>query len=117
MTEQQKKRVEILPPDDKDDETCCTFVLHDEDHTLGNSLRYMIMKNPDVDFCGYSVPHPSENKINLRIQTKGAPALEVLKKGLKDLSDVCSHVLVTFEAAVEEYKANHEDETEMDTAS
>lgn len=21
-----------------------TFVLHDEDHTLGNSLRYMIMK-------------------------------------------------------------------------
>lgn len=26
------------------DEGCVTFVLHDEDHTLGNSLRYMIMK-------------------------------------------------------------------------
>lgn len=26
------------------DEGCVTFVMHDEDHTLGNSLRYMIMK-------------------------------------------------------------------------
>lgn len=25
----------------------------------------------DVTFCGYSVPHPSESKINLRIQTNG----------------------------------------------
>ena len=33
-----------LPSEDKDDETVCTFVLRDEDHTLGNSLRYMIMK-------------------------------------------------------------------------
>lgn len=26
------------------DEGCVTFVMHDEDHTLGNSLRYMVMK-------------------------------------------------------------------------
>lgn len=26
------------------DDGCVTFVLHDEDHTLGNALRYMIMK-------------------------------------------------------------------------
>lgn len=80
-----------LTLDDPDDSTCMTFVLHDEDHTLGNALRYMIMKkyvrslsrdwsctrpltlpnSPDVTFCGYSVPHPSESKINLRIQTSG----------------------------------------------
>jgi DNA-directed RNA polymerase subunit L len=30
------------------------------------------MKNPDVEFCGYSIPHPSEAKLNLRIQTYGA---------------------------------------------
>lgn len=29
---------------DGTDGSCITFVLHDEDHTLGNSLRYMIMK-------------------------------------------------------------------------
>lgn len=25
----------------------------------------------DVDFCGYSIPHPSEAKMNVRIQTTG----------------------------------------------
>ena len=33
-----------MPTGDPDDETCTTFVLHEEDHTLGNSLRYIIMK-------------------------------------------------------------------------
>jgi len=27
--------------------------------------------SPDVEFCGYSIPHPAENKINFRIQTRG----------------------------------------------
>ena len=27
--------------------------------------------SPDVSFVGYSITHPSENKINLRIQTTG----------------------------------------------
>ena len=31
----------------------------------------LICCSPNVVFCGYSVPHPSENKINLRIQTNG----------------------------------------------
>ncbi|KAH9072876.1 hypothetical protein EDB83DRAFT_2359642 [Lactarius deliciosus] len=28
----------------------------------------MLMKNPKVEFCGYSAPHPSENHIQVRIQ-------------------------------------------------
>lgn len=43
----------------------------DEDHTLGNALRHVLMQNKEVDFCGYSVPHPSEPKMNLRLQTTG----------------------------------------------
>lgn len=43
----------------------------DEDHTLGNALRHVLMQNAEVDFCGYSVPHPSEPKMNLRLQTTG----------------------------------------------
>ncbi|KAK7097920.1 DNA-directed RNA polymerases I and III subunit RPAC2-like [Littorina saxatilis] len=108
MADKKKQKIEVLPSEDKEDETVSTFVLHDEDHTLGNSLRYIIMKNPDVQFCGYSVPHPTENNIHLRIQTHDdTTALDVLKKGLRDLSDVCSHVLTTFQAEVDEYKASH----------
>uniref|UniRef100_A0A8C4QQA3 DNA-directed RNA polymerases I and III subunit RPAC2 n=1 Tax=Eptatretus burgeri TaxID=7764 RepID=A0A8C4QQA3_EPTBU len=79
------------------DETCVTFVLHEQDHTLGNALRYMIMKNPEVVFCGYSITHPSEDKINLRIQTKGVPAIDSFRRGLCELTTVCEHVLATFE--------------------
>ncbi|XP_025085110.1 DNA-directed RNA polymerases I and III subunit RPAC2-like [Pomacea canaliculata] len=113
MTDKKKPRIEIAPSTDKDDGTWCTFILHDEDHTLGNALRYIIMKNPEVEFCGYSVPHPSENKIHLRIQTRGTSALSVLERGLKDLSALCGHVLKTFEAAVLDYKLHYPVE-EMD---
>ncbi|KXJ23972.1 DNA-directed RNA polymerases I and III subunit RPAC2 [Exaiptasia diaphana] len=102
--EPEKHKLEVIPTGDPDDETCATFVMHGEDHTLGNSLRYMIMKNPEVKFCGYSLPHPSENKINLRIQTYGSPATDVLRRGLSELSTLCEHALATFEASVNDYK-------------
>lgn len=99
-----KKRLEVVDSAGSLDETCKTFVFHNEDHTLGNSLRYMVMKNPEVQFCGYSVPHPSESKINFRIQTHGELGTDVLNKGLKDLNSVCEHVLATFQASVQDFK-------------
>lgn len=53
------------------DRTCATYNFKGEDHTLGNLLRYSLIKNPDVEFCGYSITHPSENEMNLRLQTTG----------------------------------------------
>lgn len=53
------------------DRTCATYTFVGEDHTLGNLLRYALIKNPDVDFCGYSITHPSEKEMNLRLQTTG----------------------------------------------
>ncbi|EJD51292.1 RBP11-like subunits of RNA polymerase [Auricularia subglabra TFB-10046 SS5] len=50
------------------DLSAATYCLHDESHTIGNALRWMLMKNPKVEFCGYSAPHPSEPVIHLRIQ-------------------------------------------------
>jgi DNA-directed RNA polymerase I and III subunit RPAC2 len=31
-------------------------------------------ESPDVEYCGYSAPHPSETKIHLRIQMYGKSA-------------------------------------------
>ena len=59
----------------------------------GNVVRHMLIKNPAVEFAGYSVPHPSENKINLRIQTYSTPCLSALYRALDDITDVCDHVL------------------------
>eukprot|EP00118_Oscarella_pearsei_P000598 m.5336 g.5336 ORF g.5336 m.5336 type:complete len:132 (+) comp12906_c0_seq1:334-729(+) len=107
--------LQILPTENPDDETCMTFVLEGEDHTLGNSLRYMIMKNPETAFGGYTVPHPSERKINLRIQTNGTAAIDVLSKGLTDLEEASQQVLETFQAAVEHFKTQTDPDV-MDTA-
>lgn len=83
------------------DETCLTFTLRDEDHTLGNALRYVLMKNPDVEFCGYSIPHPSENRMNIRVQTTGKSAAQLFQKAIRDLRDMADHIRSTFQAEVD----------------
>merc|ERR1712113_867779 len=62
-----KKQIEIKEA--TEDETCCTFILHHQDHTLGNALTSIITNYEGVDLCGYTTPHPLESKIHLRIQT------------------------------------------------
>lgn len=85
-----------------EDGTAASFQVVDEDHTLGNALRYIIMKNPEVEFCGYSIPHPSENKLNIRIQTYGnITAVEALHQGMDNLAELCTHVELVFSEKVE----------------
>lgn len=91
-----------LLPGSSDDGTASSFQIIDEDHTLGNALRYIIMKNPEVEFCGYSIPHPSENKLNIRIQTYGnISAAEALHQGLDNLSELCTSIEETFTEKIE----------------
>ncbi|SPO22498.1 related to Rpc19 - DNA-directed RNA polymerases I and III, 18KD subunit [Ustilago trichophora] len=78
-----------LLPGYEPDFSAVTFCLKEEDHTLGNSLRYIIMKDPRVEFCGYSNPHPSENKIHLRIQMYDhASALDALRDAIENLDQL-----------------------------
>ncbi|XP_066571391.1 DNA-directed RNA polymerases I and III subunit RPAC2 [Amia ocellicauda] len=107
--EAEKRPVLEVVQAEGDDNSCVTFVLHEEDHTLGNALRYMVMKNPEVEFCGYSITHPSESKINFRIQTRGGlPAVDPFRHGLNELTEVCQHILHTFEASMKAYRERQE---------
>ncbi|KAI8065492.1 DNA-directed RNA polymerase [Gongronella butleri] len=90
-----------------DDQTAMTFSLKDEDHTFGNSLRFMVNKNPQVDFCGYSIPHPSVAKMNLRIQTSTkTTAVDAFRKGMTDLTELTQHIRQAYIAELE--KGNFE---------
>ncbi|CAL1294158.1 unnamed protein product [Larinioides sclopetarius] len=109
--EESTRRLEVLSSSEEDI-TCRTFIFRNEDHTFGNALRYIISKNPEVEYCGYSVPHPSIHDINFRIQTKGAAATDVLKKGLEDLQTLCDHMKTTFESALKDYKETKKDDIE-----
>lgn len=82
---------------------CATFEFLEEDHTLGNALRHMILKNPNVKFCGYALPHPNERKINFQIQVYEGEALDALEKGLSDLISLNSIVKKNLEQAAKEF--------------
>ncbi|OIW33421.1 RBP11-like subunits of RNA polymerase [Coniochaeta ligniaria NRRL 30616] len=92
--EEEPQRVKLLAGSTA---TAASFEFADEGHTLGNALRYIIMKNPDVEFCAYAIPHPSEAKMNIRIQTyEGTTAIDALQKGLQDLQELCDVVAEKF---------------------
>ena len=87
-------------------EAVATFILGDEDHTLGNALRHVIMQTASTEFCGYSVPHPSEPFVHVRVQTDGSQtASAMLKKGLTELSSACTVMEDAFDKSMEEFEA------------
>lgn len=111
--------------------TSRTFVLGDEDHTLGNALRHVLINDARVDFAGYCVPHPSEPVVHLRVQSNtsksnnsnnndtdeemmveggGGPltAIEALKEACATLSNQCDLVLEKLEDAAPEVKVDRE---------
>jgi DNA-directed RNA polymerases I and III subunit RPAC2 len=65
-----------------------TYQFLDEDHTLGNLLRAQLCSNPSVEFTGYSLPHPSENIMNLRIQANKSTD-DVLEEALDQVIAIC----------------------------
>lgn len=96
---QPPKKVEI----ESKEPTNATFILRGEDHTLGNALRYVLMKNRDVAFCGYSIPHPSEDIMNIQVKTTGKPATEVFQTALEDLRAMFAHVKKAYTEEVENF--------------
>ncbi|KAF8068958.1 DNA-directed RNA polymerase [Lyophyllum atratum] len=75
------------------DLSAATYQIYDESHTVGNALRWMLMKNPKVEFCGYSAPHPSENTIQVRIQMYDKlSSLTALVDALSALDNLCESV-------------------------
>ncbi|KAK9819675.1 hypothetical protein WJX72_000978 [[Myrmecia] bisecta] len=91
-------------------ETSLTYAIEDEDHTLGNSLRFLLNKNPHVDFVGYSIGHPSEHRVQFRIQTTGEiTATEALRQACRDLKQICAHMKQTMAEEVERVKSGAAD--------
>ena len=46
-----------------------TFILGKEDHTIGNLLRYQLLRDPSVRFAGYRMPHPLVFDCHVRVET------------------------------------------------
>ncbi|KAH8827970.1 DNA-directed RNA polymerase [Flagelloscypha sp. PMI_526] len=111
MASQKTDKIKIMKGADPD-LSAATYQIFDESHTLGNALRWMIMKNPKVEFCGYSAPHPSENLIQLRIQMYDKlSSLDALLQALDDLDQVCETIgdAYTTSLRTDKYEEWHEE--------
>ncbi|PHJ21646.1 rna polymerase small [Cystoisospora suis] len=91
-----------------DNEACrasqLTFTLTGEDHTLGNTVRSILVRKAGVEFAGYSVPHPTQPEINIRLQTTGEPAMQLLRETFDDLANVCDHLDMLYDQALEAFR-------------
>ena len=66
---------------------------------------YFVLSSPEVKFCAYTIPHPAEKKMVLQIQTiGGVEAINILRRGLQDLGELCDYTVDTFEKAISDHK-------------
>lgn len=79
-------------------------MFQNEDHTLGNVLRVVLAGHPDVEFVGYTIPHPSDNKMNLRLQTSTKKSNDVLQEGFNNVQMISKTIREEFTKALKKYK-------------
>ena len=67
------------------------------------------MQNSKVEFAGYSVPHPSEPIVHIRVQTnEPITAIEALRESCETLHEQCDYVLQQLEAKLPEIRDDSE---------
>mmetsp|Transcript_101384 Transcript_101384/g.286000 ORF Transcript_101384/g.286000 Transcript_101384/m.286000 type:complete len:200 (+) Transcript_101384:116-715(+) len=109
------KRIHIVPDEKVPD--ACLFKIWLEDHTLGHTLRMELLRNEDVLFAGYKVPHPLDHMIELRVQTlpKSSPEI-VLRHAVENIRTECRSMLDQFDQGVAAWQKLHGKQYERDDA-
>ena len=62
-----------------------TILFPDEDHTLGNYVRMQLLKDQEVIFAAYKVPHPLVKSVEVRVQTLGTPCVDTVNFALEEI--------------------------------
>jgi DNA-directed RNA polymerase I and III subunit RPAC2 len=111
---QKRKQLEVQR--EENDGLNATYSFQDEGHTLGNLLRNQLIKSNKVEFCAYSVPHPSEPYMNVRLQLcnpdpsksehEEDQTEKAMRNGLKRISKVCDALSAKFTTALEKFEGD-----------
>lgn len=76
------------------------FKMEKEDHTVANLLRMKLHTNSMVQMAGYRVPHPTQHRVEIRLQTASdgtGHTVPTPKEALNQAIDGCLRDLQTFE--------------------
>eukprot|EP01068_Selenidium_serpulae_P013179 Selendium_serpulae@DN5938_c0_g1_i1.p1 len=96
-------------------ESCGTYTLFLEDHTVANLIRMQLLRDGNVWFAGYKVPHPLENKVEIRIQTskRSYAPQKAFHNALQTLQEEASAMLTKFQESLQSLQHQHETETDL----
>lgn len=84
--------------DDQNMPNAGTFVVRNEDHTLGNMLRAELLRNPHVLFAGYRLPHPLEHRMVVKVRTDASEKpMRVTNHALANLKREIAHMRRKFD--------------------
>ena len=68
-------------------------------------LEQILIQNQKVEFAGYSVPHPSEPIVHIRVQTHDpTTAVQALQESCETLHEQCEYVLQQLESKLPEVR-------------
>ncbi len=64
-----------------------TFILQKEDHTIGNLVRLQLLRDEQVRYAGYRLPHPLLTECHIRVETMDSKItpINVFDAALEDL--------------------------------
>lgn len=106
--EDESDEVRLTYQADSKRPNCGTFVLHKEDHTLGNLIRLQLLRDNSVRFAGYRMPHPLINDAHVRIETMDAKTspVNVFDAALADLLLEMETLNRAWDDQVQEFERN-----------
>lgn len=88
----------------------------EEDHTLMNVMKWVLSNNfigEEIEFCGYTIPHPSDNVAHLTVQflneEKQQPqnVLDAVKDSLECINSIGKKLLDAADRAECEWLVEH----------
>ena len=95
-----QQRPEVTIHYDEGNSSSGSLLFTNETHTMGNAIRQTILQDPTVSFCGYTVPHPAENKMALRIQAEDEQQIvDLVKEGINNVKQWSLNTKSAFEEA------------------
>lgn len=86
-----------------------TFTINKEDHTIGNLVRIQLLRDKEVRFAGYQLPHPLEHRCLVKIQTTRSKPTPVtaFKRCVDDLQTEFETLDRKFREQVFKYREDH----------
>lgn len=81
--------------------TNITCVYKNQDHTLCSTLKEQLLKNDDVIFAAYKIPHSLIPEVELRVQTLELSGVNAIKTAAKEIIDDLNEFEKAFQKAFE----------------